>query len=566
MTKKSGDSGVRMHWGVKIPLRDGTRLAATVYLPEKQQDAAPTIFILTPYVAQSFHDRGTYFAAHGLPFVSVDARGRGNSEGEFSCFGDAAEDGFDVVEWLARQPYCNGKVAMWGGSYQGFAQWAVCKSLPPHLATIVPVASAWVGLDTPMRNNVFSSYMLQWLYMVAGRTLQDKLFMDQSFWSGQFRRWFQSGRPFDELDTLVGQPFATWQQWLDHPQLDEFWDRFNPGAEHYAAVRIPVLTITGIHDGDQPGALMHYREHLRNNPQACHYLVIGPWDHAGTRTPQLEFCGLKVGEASLVDLPALHAEWYAWTMQDGPRPEFLRNKVAYYVMGAERWRYAETLDAVTARVETLHLHSADNPGDVFSSGALLAAPPVAGEPDRYVHDPRDVSLAELESAIGPENLTDQRLHHAAAGRHLVYHSAPFERDIEISGFFRLSLWLSLDQPDTDIRATVHEVGLDGSAVQLTEDFMRARYREGLRRATLVRTNEPLEYVFERFTFVSRLLRAGSRLRLIVGPLSSIFWQKNYNSGGDVARESVQDARIVTVRLFHDPSRPSALYVPTAAPE
>src|SRR5262245_39854539 len=130
-----------MKWGVKIPLRDGVHLSATAYLPSGHAAPTPAIFTLTPYVGQTYHDRGLYFAEHGYPFLTVDVRGRGNSEGEFEPLIHEARDAFDVVEWLAQQPYCNGQVAMWGGSYGGYVQWAAAKELPPHLAAIAPAAA-----------------------------------------------------------------------------------------------------------------------------------------------------------------------------------------------------------------------------------------------------------------------------------------------------------------------------------------------------------------------------------------------------------------------------------------
>jgi uncharacterized protein len=290
--------------------------------------------------------------------------------------------------------------------------------------------------------------------------------------------------------------------------------------------------------------------------------VIGPWDHFGTRTPKQEFCGLKFGPESLVDLPKLHREWYAWTLQGGPRPQFLRDSVAYYMMGAEKWCYASSLEAVTSRVESLYLHSNDNPMDVFKSGRLRRErDSCSGGPDQYIYDPRDVALAELESTVDPESRADQRMIHAAVGRELIYHSEPFECDTPISGFFNLAVWMAIDQPDTDFRARVYEIRLDGSSVLLSSDIMRARYRESLREGLLVGTREPLLYNFERFVFVSRLVTRGSRLRLVIGPLNSIYWQKNYNSGGAVSAESVDDSRPVTVRLFHDRNYLSVLHVP-----
>jgi putative CocE/NonD family hydrolase len=564
---------VQMQWGVKIPLRDGVHLNATLYLPRNYEGTSPAIFTLTPYVGQAYHDRGVYFAMHGYPFLTVDARGRGNSEGVFRPAINESRDGFDVVEWLARQPYCNGKVAMWGGSYAGYDQWATAKEFPPHLVTIVPVASPYFGVDFPIRNNIAAPYFMQWLTLVSGRTSQDKIFAEQPFWNGQFRSWFESGVAFRELDSVVGNPSEIFQEWLAHPEVDAYWDAFNPTSGQYAKLSIPVLTITGIYDGDQPGALTHYREHLKNTSaagRAQHFLVIGPWDHAGTRTPKTEFAGVKVGPEGLVDLPQLHLQWYAWTMQGGAKPNFLQKNVAYYVMGADKWRYADSLEAVTAQSKPFYLDSAGSASRIYASG-VLADEIGTGSADTYVYDPRDIAIAALEiassdplclrPAFPTDNLRDQTLLFANDGKQLVYHSAPFERRIEISGFFKLSAWISIDQADTDICACIYEIGIDGSSILLSADWMRARYRQSLREAKLIQSREPLRYEFERFTFISRQVATGSRLRLVIGPINSIYSQKNYNSGGVVSEESMKDARRVDVTLFHDRAHPSVLYVP-----
>src|ERR1700722_5265494 len=112
-----------LQWGVKIPMRDGASLNATVFQPHAQKEPLPVIFTFTPYIGDSYMDRAVYFAQHGYVYALVDVRGRGNSGGSFEPFVNEGKDGYDVVEWLAKQPYCNGKVTMWGGSYAGFDQW-----------------------------------------------------------------------------------------------------------------------------------------------------------------------------------------------------------------------------------------------------------------------------------------------------------------------------------------------------------------------------------------------------------------------------------------------------------
>jgi predicted acyl esterase len=156
--------------------------------------------------------------------------------------------------------------------------------------------------------------------------------------------------------------------------------------------------------------------------------------------------------------------------------------------------------------------------------------------------------------------------YASIGKQLYYHGEPFETDTEITGFFSLRTWLSIDQPDTDIRAAVFEIQIDGTSLLLASDAMRARYRESLRAEALVQTTQPMEYVFKRFTFISRLVRKGHRLRLVIGPVHSIYSQRNHNSGREVSRETLADARTVCVKLFHDCSHPSVLLVPLGAEE
>jgi putative CocE/NonD family hydrolase len=567
-TAKPPGDPVQFQWGVKIPLRDGVKLNATLYRPLDQKEPLPCVFTLTPYVSQNYHDRGMYFAAHGYVFATVDVRGRGNSEGEFTPLLQEAKDGHDVVEWFGTQPYCNGKVTMWGGSYAGYDQWATAKEFPSHLATIVPVASPMPGVDYPMRNNIFYPYDMQWLTHVSGHTSQEKIFGDSNFWSAQFRRWYEAHAPFSELDKWIGNPSPIFHAWIEHPSQDAYWDGYSPTAEQYAKLDLPILTITGHYDGDQPGAMAFYRAYMAHATEAGrdrHYLIIGPWDHPGTRTPQAEVAGLKFGDASLLDMNALHKSWYDWTMKSGARPEFLKDKVAFYVVGEEAWRYAPTLDAVTARAEPWSLDSvAGRANDVFAAGSLGKNKPSGSKPDSYVYDPLDTSPAEWESVDVPNGLTDQRGLLNSSGKMLVYHTPPFAADTDIAGFFKLSAWISLDQKDTDFVAAIYEIKSDGSSVSLSDDLLRARYRKSFRDAELVKPGTVERYDFDHFTFQARRIAKGSRLRLVIAPINSQWSQKNYGSGGVVANESGKDARKVTVTLYHDAARPSALYIPLAA--
>ncbi len=559
---------VEFRWGVKIPLRDGVELNATLYRPRDQAHALPCIFTLTPYIAQSYHDRAMYFAAHGYVFLTIDVRGRGNSAGQFTPLLQEADDGHDVVEWLAAQPYCDGRITMWGGSYAGYDQWATAKEFPPHLATIVPVASPKPGVDYPMQHNMFYAYDTQWLTLVSGRASQENIFGDSAFWAAQFKRWYEAHAPFRELDRYVGNPSPIFQTWIAHPTQDAYWDSFSPTPAQYAKLTLPILTICGQYDGDQPGALAFYADHMKYGSAAArakHYLIIGPWDHAGTRTPKADVGGLKFDQAALLDMNALHKGWYDWTLKGRSKPDFLKDKVAFYVTGEEAWRYAPSLAGVTARSEPWYLDStAARANDVFASGDLRRDAPASALPDHYVYDPLDTRSAVWEVDESANGLTDQRGMMLAAGSGLFYHSPVFAADTDIAGFFRFSAWIALDQPDTDLSVAVFEIKPDGSSVFLASDAMRARYREGAREQKLVEPGTIERYDFDQFTFVARRIAKGSRLRLVVGPVNSLYAEKNYNAGGVVADESGKDARKVTVTLYHDAAHPSALSMPLAA--
>ena len=552
-------------WGIKIPMRDGVTLNATVYRPKDQPAPLPVIFELTPYISDSYHERAYYFAQHGYVFAIVDVRGRGNSAGRFDPFLQEPQDGYDVVEWLAKQPWSNGKVTMWGGSYAGFDQWLTLREFPPHLVTVVPVAAVHAGIDFPMFKGIWTTYDMQWLTYTSGVTPQANLFGEYSFWIEKFRELYLSHRPYKDLDKIVGNDSAVFQKWVAHPAFDAQWQKLEITPEQYKKIDIPILTITGHYDGDQAGALTYYRDHMKYGTaqaQAKHYLIIGPWDHAGTRTPRKDVGGLTFGDASLLDMNKLHVEWYDWTMKGGKAPEFLRKRVAYYIAGAEQWKYADSLDSISNTKQTLYLNSTNGEAnDAFRSGSLTGEKPGGAKPDQYVYDPLDVRPAELEKEDIKDSITDERYALNLFGNGLVYHSQPFPEDTEISGSPKLVAWISMDVPDTDFTVNLYEILPDGKSIQLTADQLRARYRDSTSSEKLVKPGEIVRYEFNAFTFFSRRIAKGSRLRLVLNSPNSIYIEKNYNSGGIVANESGKDARTAHITLYHDGEHPSFLELP-----
>lgn len=561
--------------GVKIPMRDRVQLHATVYRPHGQRERLPVIMLLTPYVGDHAHDTAMFFAQHGYVFVSVDSRGRNGSGGVFRSWSHEAHDGYDAVEWLAKQPWSNGKIGGWGGSYTGFTQWSTLKEAPPHLRTIVPTASVRPGIDFPQWGGVSYSYAAQWLTYVTGVASNGKVFEDNAFWYSKYAERYRENSPFRTLDRVVGNPSSIFQEYMQHPSYDAYWQAMAPNANQYSKIDIPILTITGYWDDDQTGAMSYYREHMqfgRPDVRARHYLVVGPWDHSGTRRPKKELEGVKFGDGAVVDMKKLHLAWYDWTLKGGKQPEFLKKRVAYYVTGEDTWKYADRVENVATDPRMFYLSSTNGiANDVFHSGALRATPPSGANSERadgYTYDPLDQrpGQAEIRRGIVEDvGLVDQTSALELYGAGLVYHSDPLPEDMELSGVPRASLSISMDVPDTDFELTLHEIKPDGSAVLLSSTHLRARYRESPSKEKPVPVGQIVRYYFDGFRFISRRLARGSRLRLVVSAINSIQWQKNYNSGGVVADETAKSARTAHVFLHHDAAHPSAIELPFVRP-
>ncbi|MHB1328670.1 MAG: CocE/NonD family hydrolase, partial [Gemmatimonadales bacterium] len=439
---------LEISFGVKIPMRDGVELNSTIFFPPGPRTPRPVIFAMTPYMADGYHRHVLPAARRGYVMAVVDVRGRGGSGGVFEPFAVDAKDGYDAIAWLAKQPWSNGKIGMMGGSYGGFNQWSIAKEFPPALVTIAPTASAFLGVDVPHLGGMNRPYWAQWITFVSARVTHPNLFGDQEFWQNRFRALYLNHVPYAALDSVAGNPSPAFQRWIDHPTLDSYWSSMAPSDAQLARLNIPIFTRTGIYDGDQIGALEHYRRHMRYGSaeaKAKHVLMIGPWDHAGTRTPQVSFGGLSFDSASVFSMGDLEADWYDWVIKGGPRPARLPKRVTYYVTGAEEWKHADNLEDIGANPTTFYLTSAGNAaGSVTQSGSLTPQQPAATAADRWRYDPLDIGPGREERAA--PDLASARFANELGGRGAIYHTTPFDRPTEISGFAKLTLWLTASVP------------------------------------------------------------------------------------------------------------------------
>ncbi|HEX3913410.1 MAG TPA: CocE/NonD family hydrolase [Steroidobacteraceae bacterium] len=566
-----------------IPVRDGIALEGWITKPSKLQGKVPTVLTLTQYdIDGGRHgDSAGYYARRGYAFVQVYVRGRGRSGGVKSdSLGEQVGlDGYDLVEWIARQPWSDGRIVMFGGSFVGMTQWQTAAQLPPHLAAIAPYVPIYPGWDIPNTNGIPEAWTAVILGYVSGRSLNSGFIRNQDYWEGKMLEQYAAYRPFYELDKAIGIAADDWWMldaqgkkksmfdvWLDHLGNAAFNLAAEPKAASYARMNFPVLTVTGYYDDDQPGALHYYRNYVAHAPAAAvaqHHLVIGPWDHAGSQDPVKAIEGVAIPEAAIIDMQKLHADWYDFALGRGPRPALLRDTVAYFMLGADEWRYAKSLEAASSGKEmTFFLaDSAGTPQDLFHSGQLAVKAHESEPPAIIISDPHELPELAVAKYAADEDLTSQ--FRAFQKRAITFHSDPFPQDTEIAGHIRLTLECSADAPDFDLWAQLLMVRTDGSSVRLGEDIRRARFRDSQFKQELIKPGQVVQIPFE-FKWLARRIPAGARLRLTIAPLNSPNYQKNFNTGGRMGYEKIEDARIANIKIFHDAKRASRLSLPLAA--
>ncbi|HEY0480403.1 MAG TPA: CocE/NonD family hydrolase, partial [Kofleriaceae bacterium] len=456
-------------------------------------------------------------------------------------------------------------VATWGGSWLGFTQWSIAKELPPHLKAMAPTAAVYPGIDYPQAFGIFSWYPLQWLTFVHGRALNTGLFANEELWRNANWEQVSSGRPFQELDEITGIKGTVFRTWLAHPREDAFWQAITPRPEQYAKLRIPILTITGHYDADQLGALTYYERHMAYGAKdvtARHWLVIGPWDHGGTRRPKSEIAGVSFGPGAVMSMEELHKAWYDHVLKGGPPPAFLKDRVTWFLAGPNTWHHASELKQVEGAPMKLELDlTGATVGDVTRSGHLLAQPPSVAATATLVSDPHYLPPREELELDTSQYLKDQRDLYRESPSKIMWHTAPLAAETVLAGRARLTLQLACDQPDADLFVSLWEVAADGSAIELADTAIRLRYRQGGANPVLMVPNKPERVALPPMMFFARAIAKGSRLRLTVDARPFFGLQRNTHTGGNLASEPLAKARIAKITIMTGPDSGSTLELP-----
>jgi putative CocE/NonD family hydrolase len=531
-------------YNVAVPMRDGVQLRANVFRPGEPA-RYPAILLRTPYgKGDAITAAYQSFVNHGYVVVVQDVRGRYRSGGIFEPINQEIGDGDDTLNWIARQPWSDGGVGMYGGSYLGIAQWKAAMTQNPHLKAIFPYVSG----DDDYRDRYYSTggamkigHRLLWF----AENMRAPRFVPPDFKS------YVGAQPVRSADlAATGHRLDAWRTVADHPSYDGFW-KATSVREHLKDIHIPVYSVGGWYDNYVESDLDAFSIRHKHNPDDR--IMIGPWSHVFSAT----FAKVDFGKDALVPLRPEQLRWFDRWLKNIPVPEST-HPVRLFVMGVNQWREEDEWPLARARDVKYYL----GPG-----GQLGNKPDAHSAPDTFVYDPRNPvptvgGAVCCDPRVFPWGPLDQRQVEKRRDV-LVYSTAPLAAAIEVTGPVKVVLRVASNGPDTDFTAKLVDVFPDGTARNLTDGILRMRYRDSLENPKLMTRGEVYKVTIDAGV-TSNVFLAGHRIRVEISSSNFPRFDRNPNTGGLVADASARDARQAIQTVYHENERYSYALLPVVA--
>jgi uncharacterized protein len=556
-----------------------------VYRP----DAPGTFAVIlqhTPYdnqrpVAWYGPPRAKWFAERGYAFAISDFRGRYDSEGEFDIF-DAKHktDGYDLVEWLAKQPWSTGKVGMTGPSYLGWSQWWAASEAPPSLKAIAPeVAPPDPFQNGPYQGGILVCWAMDWgAGMMAGRT-------NQTIGEGAYGGWSNNRvaeymqTPYVDLPKVKGAAHAPWfEKWIrQNLATTDYWKGISyQGPEKYGKITVPSLAITGWFDGNFPGSSMNYigmKKYGATPESRKPRLVIGPWSH-GINTREL--IGFDYGADAVIDLNGVICRWFDHFLKGMDNGAERDKPVQVFVMGANRW-YGEDDWPLPQTVYTrYYLHSGGKANTLKGDGTFSQTAPTHEPPDSYVYDPADPTPDSYDK-VGTRTAAIRRVGHidgpvdarvsSLRDDILVYQTPPLKEAIEITGPISAKLYAATSAKDTDWMIRLIDVHPDGYSALLADAVLRARCRDpknagayNPNQLSEIVPEKVYEYSMDFWRVTGNLFQPGHRIRIEISSSYFPYYMRNLNTGAD--NVGLETKRVIArQKVYHNSEYPSSVVLP-----
>jgi len=511
---------------VMIPMRDGVRLSAYLYLPE-EEGKYPVVFEqrYAGITSTGTRKNSADLARRGYAVAMVNFRGSQLSEGRYVGYRALAwgeqKDGYDTCEWLATQPWSTGKVGTFGSSQGGFAQNFLAVTRPPHLVCQYMV-------DTGL--SLFHEG-----YRIGGITRP-----------GRFADFGANCRNPEDNTALL-------REWDQHTSYDDYW-RAEDCALHFDKMNVPCFTIGSWYDFMVQGSVKSFQGRKAGAPQQ---LVLGPWLHGRLNK------GSKVGDLVYPDnatWPEVEhmVRWFDHWLKGVGNGVEKEPAVRYYVMGAvgepdapgNVWREAADWPP---QVEKTSLYLRED------AALKAAAPTSASSGTSYDCDP--LKPMEIAGRSFPGAKDAQAFEQQKDVR--TWTTAPLTTPLEINGAVEAELWVKSTVKDTDFILRVSDVYPDGRSILLMDYPMRARYREGFEKEVLLEPGRPARLKW-RIGWTSIILNKGHRLRVTVSSTGAPLYEPNNQTGGPQSVDWMKNTQAGTHTILHEKDHPSLLLLPVIA--
>lgn len=552
------------------PMRDGIELKIDLFRPESDEKF-PAIVYITPYNKSGNAPRAREFASRGYVVVNADSRGRFESGGDWDPFTPLhKQDGYDLVEWAAKQPWCTGKVGMFGLSYMGWTQWWTATQRPPSLKAILPeVAPPDHFLNCPYQNGIFVCWMMDWAGNMSGRN-------PHSAGPGPYggfavnREAAYRNLPYIDFETTRKHlPTTWWKKWmLQNTSQGEYWKAIAyQTPEDYARVQVPSLAITGWFDANMVGTTTNYlgvKKQGGSEAARSPRMVIGPWEHIiNTRR---EAAGVDFGPQSLIDWNGYACRWFDYHLKGIDNGILNDPPIHLFVMGINEWRTAQEWPLPETVPTRYYLHSSGKANSTSGDGSLTPEKPATESPDRYTYDPENPTPdAGFQNGHidGPRDISP------SAGRQdvLVYNTPLLEEDVELIGPITAHLFASTSAQDTDWMVRLSDVQPDGRALFLAEGVMRARHRDPHRagaynpeQLSTITPDEVYPYRIEFWRPTANRFLKGHRIRIEISSSYYPYFLRNLNSGEDNLALATKPV-VAQQAIYHDAEHPSHVILP-----
>lgn len=549
---------------VAVPMRDGVKLYADIYLPEAP-GKYPVIVVRTPYGTQrdGVQDEMIPFAQNGYAVVMQDVRGRYESEGKWEPFRNEGRDGYDTIEWAAKQPWSNGKVGSQGGSYLGHVQWAAISQNPPSLVAAIPrVASTsiyhnWAYFGGAYRLSFNYGWgivrmpfrIMQPQYWHSSAITPEEMRYDNILWSLPL----QTG-DVSSSNTVVQH----YRDWVDHPSYDAYWKEISD-EEHFDKVKVPLYTQGGWYDIFLAGTIRGFEGvRAKGSPEAkkAVKMWIGPWGHG----PSQKFGEVDFGETANLTHPPRELRWYNRYLKGEQNGVDQESPVEIFYMGANKWKGHEDWPIPGTQFKPLYLNSEGNANSLRGDGSLTWAKASGIVSDTYQYDPKNpVMTLGGNNCCGTPTLAGPYDQRPIERRDdvLVYTTPVLTEAVSIAGPVKMKLWASTDGPDTDWMVKLADVYPNGYSMNIAEGILRARYRKGLDKPELLKANEAYEFEVD-LVGTANVFKPGHRIRVDITSSNFPQFDRNLNTG-----ESGSSAKIRVAKntVFHSGDRASAIILP-----